>query len=173
MASGWRGRHKALIGYHKRETNCVWQRYVYRRGQGHIMQRVEKQRKDVLARKALEERAKEGGRDSEGEAVCNCGVSWNHSLEPRIFSAWLCALFGTEPLTRERERWMEEGLRERERERERGQKWLRCNNQTHMMLGRKQKAVSHTNTHTHTHTCTHPVPVLSIFSPQPNHNYVS
>lgn len=51
------------------------------------MQKVEKQSKDVLRRKAMGERIKEGGRDSEGEAVCNCGVSWNHSVEPHILSA--------------------------------------------------------------------------------------
>lgn len=66
-------------------------------------------------RRVLGERIKEDGGDIEGEAVCNCGVSWNHSVEPHILSAWLCALFGTEALTKEQERWMEEGLRARER----------------------------------------------------------
>lgn len=51
------------------------------------MQRVEKQSEDVFGREALGERIKEGGRDSEGEAICNCGASWNHSVEPHILSA--------------------------------------------------------------------------------------
>lgn len=51
------------------------------------MQRVEKQAEDVSGRKASGERVKEGGRDSEGEAVCNCGVRWNRSVQPRILSA--------------------------------------------------------------------------------------
>lgn len=36
--------------------------------------------------KRVGEREK-GGRHSEGEAVCNCGASWNHSVEPHILSA--------------------------------------------------------------------------------------
>ena len=51
------------------------------------MQKVEKQSEDVLGREVSAERIKEGGRDSEGEAVCNCGASWNHSVEPHILSA--------------------------------------------------------------------------------------
>lgn len=51
------------------------------------MQRAEDQSDDVLVRKASGERIKAGGRDSEGEAVCNCGVSWKRSVEPHILSA--------------------------------------------------------------------------------------
>lgn len=52
------------------------------------MQKVEKQSKNVFwGQRVLVERIKEDGGDIEGEAVCNCGVSWNHSVEPHILSA--------------------------------------------------------------------------------------
>lgn len=47
---------------------CDRETYIDRR-HGHIRQRVGKQSEDVLGRKAMGERIKEDGRDSEGEAI--------------------------------------------------------------------------------------------------------
>jgi len=149
----------------------MWQKYTYRGRQGSLLcfstfciiyaksRKTEQGRfrgREEGRNRSIGRADKTGWKETVREKLCKYGVSWNHSVERRILSAWLCALFCVETLNGEgtREtgggRVEEEGVRGSERKKERGQKCLRRNNQIHMMLD-SVCSLQHTLTRTHTH----------------------